>query len=55
MLPGKVPVYCHMSRHGLGACGAGGWTLATLQAWCQIDPIDFQRHLALWERSQAKK
>ena len=24
---GEVPVYCHMSRHGLGACGGGGWTL----------------------------
>ena len=23
----RVPVYCHMSRHGLGACGGGGWTL----------------------------
>ena len=27
MPSGKVPVYCHMSRHGLGACGGGGWTL----------------------------
>ena len=24
---GKVPVYCHMSRHGLRACGGAGWTL----------------------------
>ena len=24
---GKVPVYCHMSSHGIGACGGGGWTL----------------------------
>ena len=24
---GKVPVYCHMTSHGLGACGGGGWTL----------------------------
>ncbi len=24
---GKVPVFCHMTRHGLGACGGGGWTL----------------------------
>ena len=23
----KIPVYCHMSRTGLGACGGGGWTL----------------------------
>ena len=27
MPSGKVPVYCHMSHHGLGACGGGGWTL----------------------------
>ena len=27
MPSGKVPVYCHMSSHGLGACGGGGWTL----------------------------
>ncbi|KAL9953768.1 hypothetical protein ACROYT_G041231 [Oculina patagonica] len=25
---GKVPVFCHMTSHGLGACGGGGWTLA---------------------------
>ncbi|KAL9953793.1 hypothetical protein ACROYT_G041259 [Oculina patagonica] len=24
---GKVPVFCHMTSHGLGACGGGGWTL----------------------------
>ncbi|XP_078351886.1 putative skeletal organic matrix protein 5 [Oculina patagonica] len=24
---GKVPVFCHMTIHGLGACGGGGWTL----------------------------
>ena len=23
----KVPVYCHMTKHGLDACGGGGWTL----------------------------
>ncbi|KAL9953449.1 hypothetical protein ACROYT_G040870 [Oculina patagonica] len=23
----KVPVYCHMTSSGLGACGGGGWTL----------------------------
>ena len=23
----KVPVYCHMTNSGLGACGGGGWTL----------------------------
>ena len=28
MHSGKVPVYCHMTSHGLGACGGGGWTLA---------------------------
>ena len=22
---GKVPVYCHMTNHGV--CGGGGWTL----------------------------
>ena len=27
MPSGKVPVYCHMSGNGLGACGGGGWTL----------------------------
>ena len=27
MPSGKVRVYCHMSRYGLGACGGGGWTL----------------------------
>ena len=27
MPSGKVPVYLHMTRHGLGACGGGGWTL----------------------------
>jgi len=27
MHSGKVPVYCHMTSHGLGACGGGGWTL----------------------------
>ena len=27
MPSGMVPVYCHMSSHGLGACGGGGWTL----------------------------
>ena len=24
---GKVPVYCHMTGQGIGACGGGGWTL----------------------------
>ena len=24
----KIPVYCHMTSVGLGACGGGGWTLA---------------------------
>jgi len=24
---GKVPVFCHMTNSGLGACGGGGWTL----------------------------
>ncbi|CAH3196111.1 unnamed protein product, partial [Porites evermanni] len=23
----KIPVYCHMTKHGLDACGGGGWTL----------------------------
>ena len=23
----KLPVYCHMTKHGLDACGGGGWTL----------------------------
>jgi len=23
----KIPVYCHMTSAGLGACGGGGWTL----------------------------
>ncbi|XP_073241348.1 uncharacterized protein [Porites lutea] len=23
----KVPVYCHMTTHGLDTCGGGGWTL----------------------------
>ena len=23
----KIPVYCHMTSVGLGACGGGGWTL----------------------------
>ena len=23
----NVPVYCHMTSSGLGACGGGGWTL----------------------------
>ena len=23
----KVPVYCHMTTHGLDECGGGGWTL----------------------------
>ena len=23
----KIPVYCHMSKVDLGACGGGGWTL----------------------------
>lgn len=27
MPSGKVSVYCHMTSHGLGACGGGGWTL----------------------------
>ncbi|KAL9953788.1 hypothetical protein ACROYT_G041253 [Oculina patagonica] len=27
MNSGKVPVFCHMTSHGLGACGGGGWTL----------------------------
>ena len=27
MQSGKVFVYCHMTSHGLGACGGGGWTL----------------------------
>ncbi|KAL9953748.1 hypothetical protein ACROYT_G041211 [Oculina patagonica] len=27
MHSGKVPVYCHMTSHGIGACGGGGWTL----------------------------
>ena len=27
MPSGMVPLYCHMSSHGLGACGGGGWTL----------------------------
>jgi len=24
---GEIPVYCHMTTSGLGACGGGGWTL----------------------------
>ena len=24
---GKIPVYCHMTSHGIGGCGGGGWTL----------------------------
>ncbi|KAL9953948.1 hypothetical protein ACROYT_G041430 [Oculina patagonica] len=24
---GKISVYCHMTSHGMGACGGGGWTL----------------------------
>lgn len=24
---GKIPVYCHMTRNGIGKCGGGGWTL----------------------------
>jgi len=24
---GKIPVYCHMTSYGIGACGGGGWTL----------------------------
>ena len=24
---GKIPVYCQMTSHGIGACGGGGWTL----------------------------
>ena len=24
---GKIPVYCHMTSHGIGAFGGGGWTL----------------------------
>ena len=23
----KIPVYCHMTKHMLDACGGGGWTL----------------------------
>ena len=23
----KIPIYCHMTKHGLDACGGGGWTL----------------------------
>jgi len=23
----NIPVYCHMTNEGLGACGGGGWTL----------------------------
>ena len=23
---GKIPVYCHMTSYGIGACGGGGWT-----------------------------
>ena len=23
----NIPVYCHMTKHGLDACGGGGWTL----------------------------
>ena len=24
---GKIAVYCHMTRNGIGKCGGGGWTL----------------------------
>jgi len=24
---GKIPVYCHMTSYGIGACGDGGWTM----------------------------
>ncbi|XP_022791342.1 uncharacterized protein LOC111330700 isoform X2 [Stylophora pistillata] len=24
---GYVPIYCHMTKSGMGACGGGGWTL----------------------------
>ena len=24
---GKIPVYCQMTSHGIGARGGGGWTL----------------------------
>jgi len=23
----KIPIYCHMTSAGIGACGGGGWTL----------------------------
>jgi len=24
---GRIPVYCHMTSYGIGACGGGGWTM----------------------------
>jgi len=42
---GKVPVYCHMTSYGIGACGGGGWTLVM-----KIDghKSSFLYHSTLW-------
>jgi len=42
---GKIPVYCHMTSDGIGACGGGGWTLVM-----KIDghKSTFHYNSALW-------
>ncbi|XP_078352482.1 putative skeletal organic matrix protein 5 [Oculina patagonica] len=42
---GKVPVFCHMTSHGLGACGGGGWTLAMKTDGAKST---FHYHSKLW-------
>ena len=48
MPSGKVPVYCHMSRHGLGACGGGGWTLVMKTNGIKVSR-DNQPFVFMWE------
>ena len=35
----KIPVYCHMTKHGLDACGGGGWTLVMKIDGSQVSKV----------------
>lgn len=36
---GYVPIYCHMTNSGMGACGGGGWTLVMKIDGQKVGPL----------------
>ncbi|KAL9953794.1 hypothetical protein ACROYT_G041260 [Oculina patagonica] len=40
----KVPVFCHMTIHGLGACGGGGWSLVMKIDGAKEEKTGFDHH-----------